>query len=181
MFMVETSDGNGSVPALSPAASLNSGCAPHYLYKVPQILTFQGTISNSSRLVAESESSRDGPKDSQIRGNQTPTANRLATVETGMEQGAASDCSQAATTEKGKTFEYQIEFRIRHMDLPIKVFIIGFFPEEDPAMISGFPASLEELRALRSSGSSIGKFPRLQVYSPLLKHFQTEMNQMRLI
>ena len=165
----------------SPRLPLSIAVVPHYLYKVPQILTFQGTISNSSRLVAESESSKDGPKDSQTRGTQTPSANHPATVETGMEQGAASDCSQAATIEKGKTFEYQIEFRIRHKDLPIKVFIIGFFPEEDPAMISGFPASLEELRALRSSDSSIGKFPRLQVYSPLLKHLQTEMNLMRLI
>ena len=66
---------------------------------------------------------------------------------------------QTRDAQIGKTFEYPIEFRIRHKDAPIQVYMIGLFSEEDPAMISGFPASLEELRAVRPPDVCMGIFP----------------------
>ena len=124
------------------------------------------------------ESPKDDSKEPQTPDAQIPTADHPATVETGveqaetgMEQVSASDCLGAAAVGKGKTFEYPIEFRIRHKDAPIQVYMIGFFNEENPAMISGFPASLEELRAVRSPDVCMGRSPQPQTCNPLLRHF----------
>lgn len=139
--------------------------------------------------MAKPESPKSDSKEPQTRDAQIPTTDHPATVETGMElaekqvetgaeqaetgmeQVSTTDCLEAATVENGKTFEYPIEFRIRHKDAPIQVYMIGLFSEEDPAMISGFPASLEELRAVRPPDVCMGIFPRPPTCNLLLKHF----------